>query len=279
MRNKKIQLGSMEISLLAGLEHDNKTTFTFEGAFSKLSTKRQVVRNVLSRLNRKGRINRIRKGLYMLVPFKSQTWSQNELSLVPLLAKGGYVSFWSALSFWSLTEQLPKTVYVATGFSQKQREFEAVSFKFVHLASRYLFGEIEVKINGIAVKMASKEKAILDCLLHPEYCWEAGWVLSVWPFACAWLSVACKSAGGSTVGSAERACSRVNVVCGRAVGKAWAVGVKIPPSKTAASLAGNSSAIAKPLIKIRKRLISNNRFIRFPPATPPCFSLFLLLGF
>ena len=170
MRNKKIQLGSMEISLLAGLEHDNKTTFTFEGAFSKLSTKRQVVRNVLSRLNRKGRINRIRKGLYMLVPFKSQTWSQNELSLVPLLAKGGYVSFWSALSFWSLTEQLPKTVYVATGFSQKQREFEAVSFKFVHLASRYLFGEIEVKINGIAVKMASKEKAILDCLLHPEYC-------------------------------------------------------------------------------------------------------------
>ena len=171
MSKEKIKLGSMEIALLSSLEHDKKATFTFSDAYEILSyTKRQVVRNVLSRLARKGRIKRIKKGLYLLVPFRFKDWGEHEFSLAPLLAKEYYISFWSALSFWSLTEQMPRQIYVVTKYPIKSRVFEEVNYKFVTLSKRYFFGFLETEIQGRKINLASREKTVLDCLLHPEYC-------------------------------------------------------------------------------------------------------------
>jgi predicted transcriptional regulator of viral defense system len=171
MLKQKINLGSMEISLLSGLEHDKKTVFTFLDALERLSnTKRQVVRNVLSRLATKGRIKRIKKGTYLLVPFRFRDYGQHEFSLLPVLAKEYYVSFWSALHFWSLTEQLPRTIYAATKKTVKDREFDEVKYRFVKLSGRYFFGFEEAEIQGIKINIASKEKTVLDCLLHTEHC-------------------------------------------------------------------------------------------------------------
>lgn len=171
MSKQNIKLGKMEITLLSSLEHGKKATFTFSDAMERLSyTKRQVVRNVLSRLVKKGRVKRIKKGVYLLVPFRFKDWGVHEFSLVPLLTKKYYISFWSALSFWSLTEQMPRQIYIATKVPMKIKTFEEVNYKFVKLSSRYFFGFIEEEIHKRKVNIASKEKAVLDCLLHPEYC-------------------------------------------------------------------------------------------------------------
>ncbi|MEK6979129.1 MAG: type IV toxin-antitoxin system AbiEi family antitoxin [Candidatus Micrarchaeota archaeon] len=170
MRTKKIMLGSMEFSLLSSLEHDKLSVFSFSDAYKRASTTRQVVRKVLSRLVKKGRIKRIKKGYYLLIPLRFKEWGEHEFSLVPFLAKEYYISFWSALSFWSLTEQMPRQVYVAVKFHVKDRPFEEVNYKFVKLSKRYFFGFVETEIQGRKINIASKEKAILDGLLHPEYC-------------------------------------------------------------------------------------------------------------
>ena len=79
---------------MSNLEHDKKTVFTFLDAMELLSyTKRQVVRNVLSRLAKKGRIKRIKKGVYLLVPFRFKDWGVHEFSVVPLLIKEYYISY------------------------------------------------------------------------------------------------------------------------------------------------------------------------------------------
>lgn len=171
MRSESIILGKVETMLLSSLEHDKKTVFNFQDALERTSrSSRQVIRNALSRLVKKGRIKRLKKGEYILVPFRLKNWNENELSLVSLLSKENYVSFWSALSFWSLTEQLPRQIYVAAKYTIKDREFEAVKYKFVKFSNRYFFGFVPAEIDGRKVNMATKEKAILDCLLHPEYC-------------------------------------------------------------------------------------------------------------
>ncbi len=170
MSKQKITLGSMEISLLSSLEHDKKTVFYFADALARIDTTRQVVRNVLSRLAKKGRIKRIKKGVYLLVPFRFRDYGQHEFSLLPLFTKEYYISFWSALYFWSLTEQLPRTIYAAVRKSVKTRDFEEVRYRFVKLSGRYFFGFEEIEIQGANVTIASKEKTILDCLLHPEHC-------------------------------------------------------------------------------------------------------------
>jgi predicted transcriptional regulator of viral defense system len=171
MNSKRITLGKMEILLLSSLEHDKKSIFTFSDALQTLSyTKREVVRNVLSRLAKKGRIKRIKKGLYLLIPFRLADWGEHEFSIVPLLAKAYYISFWSALSFWSMTEQLPRQIYIATKYRIKARSFGEIRYLFVKVAPRYFFGFAETEISGRKVNIALKEKAVLDCLLHPEYC-------------------------------------------------------------------------------------------------------------
>lgn len=170
MIKQKIMLGRMEVSLLSSLEHDKKLVFVFSDAFERLNTKRQVVRNVLSRLAKKGRVKRVKKGVYLLVPFRFRDYGQHEFSLLPLLSKECYVSFWSALHYWSMTEQLPRTIYAATAKTVKNRVFEEVKYEFVKLSERYFFGFEKTEIQGTLVNVASKEKTILDCLLHPEFC-------------------------------------------------------------------------------------------------------------
>ncbi|MFH1247251.1 MAG: type IV toxin-antitoxin system AbiEi family antitoxin [Candidatus Micrarchaeota archaeon] len=171
MYKQNISLGGKEVELLSTLEHDGKSVFSFVDALSILKgTNRQVVRNMLSRLVKKRRVERIKKGLYLLIPFKQKLWGQHEFAVVPFFAKEYYVSFWSALRFWNLTEQLPRKVFTAVKTPVKNRFFQNLEFQFITLSPRYFFGFTAIEVENTKVNVATKEKAILDCLLHPEYC-------------------------------------------------------------------------------------------------------------
>ncbi len=171
MYKQSISLGSKEVELLSTLEHEGKSVFSFAEAQNILrGTNRQVVRNMLSRLVKKGRVERIKKGVYILIPFRQKLWSQHEFAAVPFFAKAYYVSFWSAMRFWNLTEQLPRKVFTAVKTPIKSRVFQNLEFQFIALSPRYFFGFTEIEIESTKVNIATKEKAILDCLMHPEYC-------------------------------------------------------------------------------------------------------------
>ncbi|MFH0986662.1 MAG: type IV toxin-antitoxin system AbiEi family antitoxin [Candidatus Micrarchaeota archaeon] len=171
MYKKSIRLGEKEVLLLSALEHDKQQAFSFDDAAKILSdASRQSVRNILSRLAKKERITRVKRGIYLLVPFKQSGSAQYSLSIAPLLAEEYYISFWSALSFHGLTNQLPSCVFAAVRKPKKERVFQNTRYKFVVLSKRYFFGFDEVELAGGKVKIASIEKTALDCLLHPEYC-------------------------------------------------------------------------------------------------------------
>lgn len=171
MYKKKIKLGEKEIELLSTIEREKKMEFVMEDAAAILpTTSRQVIRNMLSNLARKGRIKRIKKGSYLLVPFRQKGRAEHSLALAPLLGKEYYVGFWSALSFWSMTEQLPLTVFIAVRTPKKERVFENTKFKFVTLSERYFFGYETVTVMNVPVSVSSREKTVLDCLLHPQHC-------------------------------------------------------------------------------------------------------------
>jgi len=166
---QNIVLGRHEVTLLSALEREHRRFFGPDRAAAILAdASRPVVRNTLSRLVRKGRLRRVQRGSYQLVPFREA--ATHEFAVVPLVAREGYVSFWSALRFWGLTPQLPRTVAVAVRKPRRRRRFEGTSYRFVTLAARYFFGYERVELTGQEVKVASREKAILDCLLHPEHC-------------------------------------------------------------------------------------------------------------
>ena len=170
---KNIRFGSNESKLIFTLEKDGNTVFAFEDAKEILGTSNKAVYRVLDRLKLKKRIKQIRSGLYLLSPARSGiegTWTEHVFTILPkLLGKDYYVGFWSALSYWRMTEQIPQTTYVVTTKRRKNLTFDNQVIKFVTYSNSRFFGYIREKIGETAFNVSTREKTIVDSLGHLEY--------------------------------------------------------------------------------------------------------------
>ena len=122
-----------------------------------------------------GRIQKIEKGKYLLIPSRAGVegyWAEDAWTVVPYLIDEYYVGFWTAMNYWEMTEQIPYTVFVVTPKRKKNRvlKFGNQRYEFVTLSQKKFFGFIEEKIGKTKFNISSKEKTIVDGLMHPEYC-------------------------------------------------------------------------------------------------------------
>ena len=75
------------------------------------------------------------------------------------------------MNFWDMTEQIPYTVFVATTKRKRNLKFANQRFEFVTLSKKKFFGFVEQKANKKeSFIISSREKTIVDGLMHPEYC-------------------------------------------------------------------------------------------------------------
>lgn len=173
MSTRKIRLGENELRLLFTLEKERKVVFSISDAKRVLGGSDASVWNVVYRLKRKRRIEEIEKGKYLLVPARAGyegAWTEVPFFIVPHLIDRYYVGFWTALNYWGMTEQVPRTVFVATTKRKRDLEYGPTRFEFVTLAKGRFFGYVEEKVNGHTFSISSREKTVVDCLLYPRYC-------------------------------------------------------------------------------------------------------------
>ncbi|MGQ9719548.1 MAG: type IV toxin-antitoxin system AbiEi family antitoxin domain-containing protein [Nitrososphaerales archaeon] len=170
---RKFRLGPNELNLLFTLEKEGRAIFTSSDAHRILKSTDASVKNVLYRLRNKGRIEEIEKGKYLLIPARAGyegSWSEVPLLLVPHLIDVYYIGFWTALNYWGMTEQVPRTVFVATIKRKRDLEYGPTRFEFITLAKSRFFGFTEENAGGGRFNVSSKEKTIIDCLMYPKYC-------------------------------------------------------------------------------------------------------------
>lgn len=171
---QSINLGPQENRLLLALAEKGISVFSFDEAKDILQTSNQSVRHVLMDLTRKGRLQRIQRGKYLLVPEKAGRelyWAESPWVIVPHLIDVYYVGFWTAMNYWGMTEQIPYTVFVATTKRKNSLKFGNQKFEFVTLSKKKFFGFVEQKASKTETfNISSKEKTIVDGLIHPEYC-------------------------------------------------------------------------------------------------------------
>ncbi|MDD5337329.1 MAG: type IV toxin-antitoxin system AbiEi family antitoxin [Candidatus ainarchaeum sp.] len=167
---QKIRLGGMELKALFALEEDEATVITLSELAGKLKLTRIQAWKLASRLVRKKRLIRLKRGVYLFAPMKSGPrglWTENALAMVPQLMNGDYyVGFWAALNYYGLTEQIPFSVQIVT--TSRQRNFEALQTRFEFIQVRHLGEWREEKISKRVIKFATMEQLILDCLALPE---------------------------------------------------------------------------------------------------------------
>lgn len=174
MVTQKLRMGPTELRLLFTLEKEGKSVFKTEDAYRILDSSRDSVNTALYRLRKKGRIEKIERGKYLLIPAKSGvegTWAETPFLIAPELAAPYYIGFWSALNYWGMTEQVPGVTFVVTAKRRrKELTYGSITFEFVTLSKKKFFGAVEEKIEGGRFNISSREKTVADCLLYPQHC-------------------------------------------------------------------------------------------------------------
>jgi predicted transcriptional regulator of viral defense system len=125
------------------------------------------------RLKEKHRIIEIERGKYLLAPAKSGVegyWSEHTFKILNELIDPYYVSYWTALHYWGMTEQIPRTIYVVTTKIKKSVDFFGEKIQFVTIVPKKFFGYTTKQVDDGVFTIATREKTVVDCLDNPLYC-------------------------------------------------------------------------------------------------------------
>ncbi len=163
-------LSKQEYDLLSSFAIKNQKAITVDDVKASFDFSEGKIRVMLHRLEKKGWLERIEKGKYLLVPLEGREgWAEHPFVILPKLVKNYYVSYRSALAHHGLTEQIPFYVFAATTERKAPLEFQGYLYKFVRVNQRKFFGYEAVKISDTEISIADRDKAIIDCLDREEY--------------------------------------------------------------------------------------------------------------
>jgi len=157
----KSSISPQEYELIQKVVSSGLTVFSPDDVSRLLGWGKERAYRVIHNLKKKGIATSL-QGKYVISPMFHE---YNPLVVASCVVWPSYISFWTALNFYKFTEQLPRTIFVATTRQKKKLEFDGNRVRFVQISGKRFFGYQE--INGIII--AEKEKAFLDSLLLSRY--------------------------------------------------------------------------------------------------------------
>ena len=166
-------LGRLEAQFISKV--GSRSTFSSDDARRILRhSDGDPTRQFLERLQRKGWIRRIRRGLFAVIPLSSgvdRSPQLHEFLIAMEIVTPAAVSYWSALNHHGLTEQLPGTVFVVTNHLVRRPPTSVlgIPFKVVSVRPRKYFGLVKDWISEKPFWVTNKEKTIIDGLDLPQY--------------------------------------------------------------------------------------------------------------
>ncbi len=171
-QNYNIALGGREAFLVRMLAQERRPIFSSADAKRLLG---RDARLMLHRLARKRWVLPLTRGLYALVPLDvgvegADVFTLHNFVAASLLVEPYYIGFWSALNYYGLTEQMPRTTFVATTVSKHPVVVLSQECRFVRVSPRKFFGWQEVQVDGHPVRISDPEKTVADCLDRPQHC-------------------------------------------------------------------------------------------------------------
>jgi len=163
-------LSKQEYDLLSNFAIKSRKIITLDDVRAAFNFSDGSIRVILHRLEKKGWLERIEKGKYLIVPLEGREgWAEHPFIPLPELIKNYYVSYRTALAHYGFTEQIPFYIFAATTGRKNSLEFQEYAYRFVKINKRQFFGFEKIKISDVEINIADKEKTIIDCLDREEY--------------------------------------------------------------------------------------------------------------
>lgn len=164
-------LSRNEAKIVLEREWQGKRSITLAEISALLRSTPGYARFVAHRLVRKGWLERVRRGIYRLIP--ADRGPQGIADTHPLIAgsflgRPHFYSFGTACSHHGLTQQVFSEITVACQEPRRPLTARAHRYVFVRMPADRFFGFEESRVLGEAVPMADRERAMLDALDRPD---------------------------------------------------------------------------------------------------------------
>jgi predicted transcriptional regulator of viral defense system len=166
------ELGAREAEFLARMASKNKSELLTEDAVSYWGS-REMAWKKLRLLERKGWIERIERGKYIVIPLEAgetRNWSEDPYIIANTLIQPAVISYWTAIRHWNWTEQMPNVVYVQTTArkSKMSKTVFGVQYEIVRVNPKKFFGFTSEWRKGRKVLISDREKTFIDCADNPN---------------------------------------------------------------------------------------------------------------
>jgi predicted transcriptional regulator of viral defense system len=165
-------LSQNEAKVVLDLEWRNQKTVTLAELRAALGASESYARKLAHGLVKKGWLERLRPGLFQLVPAdrgREGVADTNPLAAGAVLVSPYFYSFGTACTHHGLTEQVFSEVYLACQAERRSETIRDKRYVFVHVAEQRFFGFEWISVLGHAVQMATTERALLDAIDRPRY--------------------------------------------------------------------------------------------------------------
>lgn len=181
MDTKNTILSQKDLSLLeeAILRFGRIVSFNdLDGIFSSSYGEGESKQRI-SLLAKRGWLVRIKRGLYIVITdIATLGFSDlSELTISQTLNKESYISFENALQYYSMFDQMLSSIEAVTDKRARNYKVQDKEYRFSHIKKTLYFGFTTITLEGREVKMAEKEKVLLDMLYFRASSYTASLVL------------------------------------------------------------------------------------------------------
>lgn len=153
-------LSEKEIEVISELEFSQKYYFTKDDIKHHFQSKGQV-EDLIYRLQKKGRIIKLNRKKYYLIPIKAKSgkWTDNPFIIADQIcdSKDYFIGGWAAANYWHLTDQVPMQIDVYTTRRQGKVRLLNNRFVFHRTSKRMTEKAVTERIGERNFRIISKE--------------------------------------------------------------------------------------------------------------------------
>lgn len=163
--------------LISLFMEQGQTCFDIAEVYNKYpNTSKGTIRELLRNLTNRGKISRLKQGLYVIIPLgkTNSTYLPDWHQLTKYLVESAdyYIGYYSALQIHNLITQpsLKQQIVVSKQQKKSKLKIKRIEFQFIYHNKDHFFGSKKIWINQFEKVLCSDlEKTIVDCLFKPEY--------------------------------------------------------------------------------------------------------------
>lgn len=173
-RIQLLGLSRNERELMSLFSANEKITVTADDVIEIRNCSRVMANQILNRLAQKGWLQRMKRGVYSIVPLSSLSPKpviEESWSLVTKIFEPAYISGWSAAEHWDFTEQIFNKVSLVTQKFQRSsiQTVGNVKCRVWVKQPNVFFGLKTIWFGSSKVEIADPNRLIIDILDKPDF--------------------------------------------------------------------------------------------------------------